>query len=130
MAGKKPLVISGREFAVLKLLWERGPLTVREIRGHLTTDEEIPYTSVLSLLQLMERKNYLRHKAEGKTYRYMARVKRPAMTRLLLRDFVARFFDGSPEALVMGLAESSVLEPETWEQLQEEIQKIREKPDE
>jgi len=42
MAGKKPLVISGREFAVLKLLWERGPLTVREIRGHLTRMKRFP----------------------------------------------------------------------------------------
>jgi predicted transcriptional regulator len=130
MAGKKPLVVSGREFAVMKLVWDRGPLTVREVRDHLQADEEIPYTSVLSLLQLMERKGYLRHKAEGKTYRYAARVKRPTMTRMLLRDIVARFFDGSPEALVMGLAESSVLDPQTWEQLQQEIQKAREDPDE
>ena len=131
MAGRKSSVINGREFAVLKLVWEHGPLTVRQIREHLTTDEEIPYTSVLTLLQLMEQKGYLRHKREGKTYRYSARKTRQTMTRTLLRDFIARFFDGSPEALVMGLAENAQLDPEIWDELQAEVRKQRkEKSDE
>ncbi len=131
MAGRKSSVINGREFAVLKLVWEHGPLTVRQIREHLTTDEEIPYTSVLTLLQLMEQKGFLRHKREGKTYRYSARKTRQTMTRTLLRDFIARFFDGSPEALVMGLAENAQLDPEIWDELQAEVRKQRkEKSDE
>ncbi len=131
MVGRKSSVINGREFAVLKLVWEHGPLTVRQIREHLTTDEEIPYTSVLTLLQLMEQKGFLRHKREGKTYRYSARKTRQTMTRTLLRDFIARFFDGSPEALVMGLAENAQLDPEIWDELQAEVRKQRkEKSDE
>ncbi len=131
MVGRKSSVINGREFAILKLIWEHGPLTVRQIREHLTTDDEIPYTSVLTLLQLMEAKGFLRHKREGKTYRYAARKTRQTMTRTLLRDFIARFFDGSPEALVMGLAESSQLDPEIWDELQAEVRKQKkEKSDE
>lgn len=129
MAGRKSAVINGREFAVLKLLWEHGPLTVREIREHLTDDEEIPYTSVLTLVQLMEKKKYLQHKTEGKTYRYSARVRKQTMVRRVIRDFVSRFFDGSPEALVMGLAETSQLDPELWEQLNRELQQKREQDD-
>ncbi len=129
MAGKRPLVINGREFAILKLLWDHGPLTVREIRSRLVDDENVPYTTVLSLVQLMENKGYLRHQAEGKTYRYSARMKRQTMTRRLLRDFIGRFFDGSPEALVMGLTESAVVDPETWELLQGNIRKAEESSD-
>ena len=125
MAGKKPLVLNGREFAVLKLIWQHGPLTVREIRKYLTIDEEIPYTSVLSLVQLMEEKGYLRHKREGKTYRYWSRKTQRATTRMVIRDFVHRFFDGSPEALVLGLADSAEIEPEVWDQLQEEVRRRR-----
>jgi predicted transcriptional regulator len=130
VAGKKPSVISGREFAILKLLWEHGALTVREIRSHLADEEAIPYTTVLSLVQLMERKGYLRHEAQGKTYRYLPRVKREKMTRQLLRDFIGRFFDGSPEALVMGLAETEVIDADTFEQLQGEIRDSEESSDE
>ena len=80
MAGKTPSALSGREYTILKLLWEHGPLTVREVRQRLADDErdeDIPYTTVLSLLQLMEKKGYVDHEADGKTYRYRAKVPDP-----------------------------------------------------
>ncbi|HVC92633.1 MAG TPA: BlaI/MecI/CopY family transcriptional regulator [Pirellulales bacterium] len=127
MAGKKPSAISGREFGILKLLWESGPLTVREVRARLARDEEIPYTTVLGLMQLMEKKGYVRHEAVGKTYRYSASVRRRPTLRLVLRDFISRFFDGSAQSMVSGLAECSELNPEVWEQLQREMRSRREK---
>jgi predicted transcriptional regulator len=135
MAGKSPSALSGREYAILKRLWERGPLTVREVRDDLASgpaegDEEIPYTTVLSLLQLMEKKGYVVHEAEGKTYRYKAKVARGKTTGLIIRDFVARFFDGSTEALLMGLAESPDMPPEVWEKLKSAIGRRQEPNDE
>ena len=123
MAGKSPSALSGREYAILKILWEHGPLTVREIRERLGAggEDEIPYTTVLSLLQLMEKKGYVRHEADGKTYRYAAKVGKSKTTRLVIGDFLGRFFDGSVEALLMGLAESRELTPETWEKLHDKI---------
>ncbi len=130
MAGNSPSVLSGREYAILKLLWERGPLTVRELREELAAgrserDLEIPYTTVLSLLQLMRKKGYVVHEAEGKTYRYKAKVPRVKTTRRLIGDFVSRFFDGSTEALLMGLAESPDVSPEVWEKLKSAIRRKR-----
>jgi predicted transcriptional regulator len=135
MAGKSPSALSGREYAILKLLWERGPLTVREVRDELDSgrderDEEIPYTTVLSLLQLMEKKGYVAHEAEGKSYRYRAKVARSKTTRLVIRDFVGRFFDGSTEALLLGLAESPDISPEVWEKLRSAVKRRREPNDE
>jgi predicted transcriptional regulator len=135
MAGKSPSALSGREYAILKLLWERGPLTVREVRDELASgqderDEEIPYTTVLSLLQLMEKKGYVVHESEGKTYRYKAKVARGKTTRLVIGDFVSRFFDGSTEALLMGLAESPDVSPEVWEKLKSAIKRRQEPNDE
>ena len=123
MAGKSPSALSGREYAILKILWEHGPLTVREIRERLGIggEDEVPYTTVLSLLQLMEKKGYVRHEADGKTYRYAAKVGKSKTTRLVIGDFLGRFFDGSVEALLMGLAESRELTPETWEKLHDKI---------
>lgn len=132
MAGKSPAALSGREYAILKILWEHGPLTVREIRERLGSggEEEIPYTTVLSLLQLMEKKDYVSHGADGKTYRYSAKVGRSKTTRLVIGDFLGRFFDGSVEALLMGLAESRDLTPETWERLNDEIKRREDASDE
>jgi BlaI family penicillinase repressor len=135
MAGKSPSVLSGREYAILKLLWlwEHGPLTVREVRQRLADDErdeDIPYTTVLSLLQLMEKKGYVVHESEGKTYRYQAKVARSKTTRLVIGDFVSRFFDGSTEALLLGLAESPDVSPEVWEKLKSAIKRRRRPNDE
>jgi predicted transcriptional regulator len=135
MAGKSPAALSGREYAILKKLWERGPLTVREVRDELaadqdTRDEEIPYTTVLSLLQLMEKKGYVVHESEGKTYRYKAKVARGKTTRRVIGDFVSRFFDGSTEALLMGLAESPDISPEVWQKLKSAIKRRQEPSDE
>ncbi len=121
MVGKKTQLINGREFSILKLLWEQGPLTVREIREQMTADAEIPYTTVLSLVQLMEQKGYLKHRKEGKTHRYSATVRQGAMTKRLLNDFISRFFDASPESLVMSLLDSSIVDEDTLDQLQSEI---------
>jgi predicted transcriptional regulator len=133
MAGKSPSVLSGREYAILRLLWEYGPLTVRDVRERLAgeeREEEIPYTTVLSLLQLMEKKGYVVHEAQGKTYRYRAKVAQAKTTRLVIRDFVGRFFDGSTEALLLGLAESPDVSPEIWEKLRSAVKRRREATDE
>ena len=110
-------------------------MTVREVRDELaadqdTRDEEIPYTTVLSLLQLMEKKGYVVHESEGKTYRYKAKVARDKTTRLVIGDFVSRFFDGSTEALLMGLAESPDISPEVWQKLRSAIKRRQEPSDE
>ena len=112
MAGRKALALTERQFAVLQVLWERGPLTVRGLMEHLPGGERQPYTTVLGLLQNMEKVGLVTHAEEGATYRYAPALTRRAATGALLRDFVARFFRGSAEALVQGLVDSAALSPE------------------
>jgi predicted transcriptional regulator len=124
MAGTSPSALSGREYTILKVLWDHGPSTVREVRTLLATAdprEEIPYTTVLSLLQLMEKKGYVAHEASGKTYRYKAKLSRGPTTRRIIRDFVSRFFDGSADALLLNLAGDPKITPEAWEKLRAEL---------
>jgi predicted transcriptional regulator len=61
-----------RELAVMSILWKNGSATVTEERDAL--DEELAYTSVLSALQTLEEKGYVRHEAEGRAYRYFPLV--------------------------------------------------------
>jgi predicted transcriptional regulator len=69
-------------------------------------------------------------RAQGKTYRYKAKVARSRTTGLVIRDFINRFFDGSTEALMMGLAESPDVSPEMWEKLRSAIKRPAERSDE
>ena len=109
MAGRKTLAMTDRQFAILRLLWEHGPLTVRDLLERLPGGERQPYTTVLGMLQTMEKAGLVRHEEEGVTYRYAAAVSRQAALGTLLRDFVARFFRGSAEELVLGLVDANEL---------------------
>ncbi|HZV08082.1 MAG TPA: BlaI/MecI/CopY family transcriptional regulator [Gemmataceae bacterium] len=109
MAGRKTLAMTDRQFAILRLLWEHGPLTVRELMERLPGGERQPYTTALGMLQTMEKAGLVAHEAEGTTYRYKAAVSRQAAVGTLLRDFVARFFRGSAEDLVLGLVDADEL---------------------
>lgn len=111
MAGRKTLAMTDRQFAVLRLLWEEGPLTVRELMDHLPRKDRQPYTTVLGLLQTMEKAGLVRHREEGATYRYEPAVSQREATGTLLRDFLTRFFRGSAEALVLGLVDAHALAP-------------------
>src|SRR5579884_1965638 len=109
MAGRKTLAMTDRQFAILRLLWDHGPLTVRQLLERLPGGEQQPYTTVLGMLQTMEKAGLVAHESEGTTYRYQAAVSRQKAVGTLLRDFMARFFRGSAEELVLGLVDADEL---------------------
>ncbi len=118
MAGRKTLAITDRQFAALEILWEHGPLTVRQLMEQLPRGDRQPYTTVLGLLQHMEKAGLVTHCEEGLTYRYEPAVSRHEATGALLRDFLARFFRGSAEALVLGLVDTQELSTEELREIE------------
>ncbi|QEH38572.1 Penicillinase repressor [Aquisphaera giovannonii] len=85
-----------RELEALKVLWRRGPATVREIYQELKPrDGELAYTTALSLLQTMEQKGLVGHESAGKAYAYFAKVRRDSVFRGLAGGFLERVFDGA-----------------------------------
>jgi predicted transcriptional regulator len=70
MAGRKTLVITDRQYRVLQLLWEHGPLTVRELMERLPQGERQPYTTALGMVQHMEHLGLVTHDKEALTHRY------------------------------------------------------------
>jgi predicted transcriptional regulator len=121
MAGRKTLAITDRQFEVLGLLWEHGPLTVRELMEHLPRGHRQPYTTVLGLLQTMEKAGLVTHVEEGPSYRYVPAVSRRQATGTLLRDFVDRFFSGSAQRLVLGLVDAQELSPQELSAIEAEL---------
>ena len=96
-----------RELAVMSILWKRGSATVSEVRDDL--EEDLAYTSVLSALQTLEEKGYVRHEPEGRAYRYFATVEAEraggsALTRI--RDAI---FQGSAERMFAQLVSDKKL---------------------
>lgn len=107
---------SERELRMMNILWEEGSATVREAKEIL--DDDLMYTSILTVYQTLEEKGYARHEQEGRAYRYYPVVEREDAERSALDYVMARLFKGSPERLLMRLVEREPLSAETLERLQ------------
>lgn len=121
MTRQKQLAITERQFEVLDLLWEHGPMTVRELRNRMPHKADLPYTTVLGLLQVMERAGLVAHEVEQQTHRYRPLLSRRQGTSDLLTDFVRRFFRGAAEKLVLGLVDARQLSVEDLRDLEAQL---------
>lgn len=116
-----------RELQALKILWEQGPASVREICQALQDRGESPaYTTVLSLMQVMEQKGLVGHKPQGKAYVYFARAQRERTLRGLARSFVDNVFDGALESYVLHALESRRLSPRELKRLEALVARAKE----
>ena len=95
------------ELEVLKVLWERGPATVREVMDVLNRDRERAYTSVMSLMNVMTDKRLLARQPQGRAFIYEAAVAREATLGQAVGDLLGRVFEGSASSLVAHLLEQS-----------------------
>ena len=86
-----------RELEVMSVLWKRSSATVTEVRDELP--EQLAYTSVLSALQTLEEKGYVRHEAEGRAYRYFPTVKAERAGGSALARIRDAIFQGSAERM-------------------------------
>ena len=97
------------EMQVLSVLWQRGASTVREVMEVMPDGKARAYTTILSVMQVMEKKGLLSHVTEGNTHVYQARLSRQKVTGPLLRGLVRQVFGGSAAtALQHLLAEEKV----------------------
>jgi len=89
------------ELAILRVLWERGPSTVRQVHDVLSRDRPAVYTTALKLLQIMTDKGLVSRDERDRSHVYQARLSEEQTQRQLVRDLVDRAFGGSASKLVM-----------------------------
>jgi len=89
------------ELAILRVLWARGPSTVRQVHEALVESRETGYTTTLKLMQIMAEKALVTRDESSRTHVYTARMTRDETQRQLVSDLVDRAFGGSAAALVM-----------------------------
>ena len=116
-----PLKISPTpaELEVLKILWEHGPSTVREVMRQQA--DERAYTSVMSLLNVMTEKGLLRRRPQGRAFLYETAAEREATLGGMLRDMLGRAFEGSASAMVAHLLEQSSPDDEELSEIRRTI---------
>ena len=89
------------ELAILTVLWERGPSTVRQVHEALAGTRETGYTTTLKLMQIMADKGLVTRNEAARTHVYSAIAGEAQTQQQLLRDLVDRAFGGSAAALVL-----------------------------
>ncbi len=95
------------ELEILKVLWERGPCTVRQVMDVLNQTRPRAYTSVMSLLNVMSEKRLLVREPQGRAFVYRPRMERAKTLRRLVGDLLSRAFEGSTSQLVLHLLDQS-----------------------
>ena len=108
----------------MNILRDLGSGTVAEIHGRLA-DHPIAYTTVLSTLTILERKNYVRHTVRGKANVYKPRVERDAARRTVVDNLLSTFFDGSARALMLNLLDSEKLSADEERRLRDLLEAER-----
>jgi len=89
------------ELAILRVLWELGPATVRQVHEVLATTRDTGYTTTLKLMQIMADKGLVTRDESARTHIYAARISQENTQRQLLDDLVTRAFGGSATELVL-----------------------------
>ena len=96
------------ELQILKILWEKSPQLVRDIRDELAKlGRDIAHTSVITTLNTMAKKRIVIRKREGNAFLFSPRITREQVSRSVLGDIVNRVFDGSAKAVLLGVFEQN-----------------------
>jgi BlaI family transcriptional regulator, penicillinase repressor len=115
------------ELAILRVLWERGPSTVRQIHEVLVSRERpTAYTTALKLLQIMTEKGLVRRDETDRTHVYHPRLSEEQTQRQLVRDLLERAFGGSSSKLVMQALNAKRATPEELAEIRRLIEARRE----
>ena len=99
-----------RELDVMAVLWRRGSGTVTEVREGL--DDDLAYTTVLTILRTLEDKGFITHLTEGKAHRYLPAVTQDLAGKSALSRILDKVFAGSPDMLLTQLVNERDLDAE------------------
>lgn len=100
------------ELAILRVLWERGPSTVREVHDALSSTQETGYTTVLKLLQIMTDKGIVVRDESERAHVYASSESEQRTQRKLIGDLMDRAFGGSPSKLMMQALSATKASPD------------------
>lgn len=124
MARKKTMGPTGRELAILSVLWEKGPSTVRDVHEGLHQDVETGYTTTLKLMQIMVEKGSLVREDDGRRHIYRPALSEERTQKQLVQDLLDRVFAGSAEKLVMRALSTKRVSPTELKRIREMLNEM------
>ena len=101
--------LTPQELAIMKVVWKLDRATVRDVHEALSARRQVAYTTVMTMMRILEDKGYLRKTMAERAHVYRAAKPRQQVVGAMVRDFVERVFDGAPASLLLHLARDNGL---------------------
>jgi len=122
MPRKRSRALTDAEAPVMAVLWERKRATVAEVVGTLSKRRAVSYSTVQTILRILETKGYVAHDKVARAFIYRPLVDERQARRRALRHLVSRLFKGSPSLLVLNVLEDERIDPDELKQLKKLIE--------
>jgi predicted transcriptional regulator len=126
MARRRSVPLTEVEQRLMEIVWAAGPVTVGQVVEAIPEAERPAYNTVQTMMKILERKGYVKHRAEGRAFVYQAVVDRDAAARTALSQVVQRFFGGSPRELALNLIQGDHLTEADLDELEGLIKRAKE----
>ena len=101
----------------MKIVWQRDSTTVRDVYEALRQHRKVAYTTVMTMMKILEQKKYLKKKLADRAYVYRPAQPKGKVIGAMVREFVNRVFNGSAEPLLVHLVEEHQLSPKDLEEI-------------
>lgn len=122
----KSSTLTEQELEIMKVVWCRETSTVRDVYEKLLEHRKIAYTTVMTMMKILEQKRYLKRTQEDRAYVYRPAKPQNQVIKGMVREFVDRVFNGSAEPLLVHLVEDRRLSRKDLDDISKMIRKERE----
>lgn len=123
---KPSSTLTPQELAIMKVVWRLDRATVRGVYETLRKTRSIAYTTVMTMMNVLEDKGYLEKESDGRAHVYTPTKPRQQVVGAMVRDFIDRVFDGASSSLLLHLAKDSKLTDRQRKAVQKIIQELEE----
>ncbi len=114
--------LTDAEARVMSVLWQKGRASVAEVMAALKKKRPVTYSTVQTMLRILESKGYVTHEKVARAFIYLPRVDERQARPRALRHLVSRLFDGSARLLVLNVLEDGEIDPEELRHLKKLIE--------
>jgi predicted transcriptional regulator len=114
---RRSSILTEHELEIMKIVWQRDSSTVRDVYEALLEKRKVAYTTVMTMMKVLEQKKYLMKSQAERAYVYRPAQPQRQVVGAMVRDFVNRVFNGSAEPLLVHLVEDHDLSREDLEEI-------------
>jgi predicted transcriptional regulator len=109
--------LTEQELEIMKVIWERERVTVRDVYEALLERRKVAYTTVMTMMKILEQKGFLKKSQEDRAYVYRPAQAKRQVIGAMVKDFINRVFNGSAEPLLVHLVEEHHLSQKDLEEI-------------